>query len=88
MSHVSIDAIERALGDHIASEILLRKTPLALDEDIFSAGFDSMSLERTLVFVEERFGVAIPSHEVDVDEIATVGKMARFVEGWLARAGQ
>ncbi len=72
--------IQKALGDHIMAEILLRKTPLGDDEDLFAAGFDSLSLSRVLVFVEERFGVVIPDQDVVLDEVSTVSKMARFVE--------
>jgi D-alanine--poly(phosphoribitol) ligase subunit 2 len=75
--------IERALHDHVAYDILLRKEPLARDEDVFDAGFDSMSLSRLLVFVEERFGLRIPDEEVVIDEIATVEKMTHFVAGRL-----
>jgi D-alanine--poly(phosphoribitol) ligase subunit 2 len=71
--------VRGALKEHIESEILLRKTPLAPEEDLFAAGFDSMSLSRVLVFVEERFGLAIPDQDVVLDEVSTVETMARFV---------
>lgn len=85
---MDLDSIQDALANHVAREILLRKEPLGPDEDLFDAGFDSLSLSRTLVFVEERFGLAIPESEVDVDEISTISKMARFVDEKLrAHAG-
>jgi len=80
--------VSKHLKEHIEGEILLRKTPLTLEEDLFAAGFDSMSLSRVLVFVEERFGLAIPDHEVVLDEVSTVDKMARFVQERLAAAGK
>ena len=80
--------VSKHLKEHIEGEILLRKTPLTLQEDLFDAGFDSMSLSRVLVFVEERFGLAIPDHEVVLDEVSTVDKMARFVHDRLAAAGK
>ncbi len=75
-----LDTVRRALHDHIAKEILLRKAPPALDEDLFAggSGFDSMSLTRVLVFIEQRFGVRIPDEEVDLDAVSTVDSMARF----------
>jgi acyl carrier protein len=79
--------IEKALGDHISNEILLRKTPLKSDEDLFAAGFDSMSLSRVLVFVEERFGVTIPDQDVVLDEVSTLSTMAEFVKKYVDRAG-
>ncbi|WP_437677486.1 acyl carrier protein [Sorangium sp. So ce131] len=83
-----LETVRRALHDHIVTEILLRKAPLALDEDLLAggSGFDSMSLTRVLVFVEERFGVKIPDEEVDLDEVSTVDRMARFVAGRIAAA--
>ncbi len=72
-------SIQRALSDHIIGEILLRKSPLGPDEDLFEAGFDSMSLSRVLVFCEERFGVVIPDQDVVIDEVSTLAKMTDFV---------
>jgi acyl carrier protein len=80
--------IQKALGDHILAEILLRKAPLGADEDLFAAGFDSLSLSRVLVFVEERFGVVIPDQDVVLDEVSTLAKMAAFVEGRVRAAGK
>ena len=74
-----LPTITLALKEYVEKEILLRKTPLGLDEDLEKAGFDSMSRTKILVFVEERFGVVIPDHEVDPDEVPTVDKWARFV---------
>jgi D-alanine--poly(phosphoribitol) ligase subunit 2 len=84
MANVDLEAVQKALHDHIVSDILLRKAPLGPDEDLFEAGFDSMSLSRVLVFVEERFGVTIPDEDVVVDELSTLDRMARFVAGRIA----
>jgi acyl carrier protein len=80
--------IQRALAEYIAGEVLLRKTPLAPTEDLFAAGFDSMSLSRVLVFVEERFGVTIPDEDVVLDEVSTLETMARFVLGYVEKASE
>jgi D-alanine--poly(phosphoribitol) ligase subunit 2 len=82
---LSTDEIRKKLHDHIVDEILLRDDPLAADEDLFEAGFDSMSLTRVLVFVEDEFGVAIPDEEVVIDEISTLNTMALFVASWLEK---
>lgn len=78
MAH-DLATVTGALKEHIEGEVLLRKAPLAPDEDLFAAGFDSMSLSRVLVFVEERFGLLIPDQDVVLDEVSTVDKLARFV---------
>jgi acyl carrier protein len=78
--------VRRALHDHIVGEVLLRRAPIGPDEDLFDAGFDSMSLARVLVFVEQRFGVTIPDEDVVVDEVSTLEKMSRFVAARVAAA--
>jgi acyl carrier protein len=83
MAH-DLSTVAEQLKEHIEAEILVRRTPLAPDEDLFAAGFDSMSLSRVLVFVEERFGLAIPDQDVVLDEVSTIDSMARFVHGRLA----
>jgi acyl carrier protein len=80
---VDLEALRTALHDHVVGEILLRDEPLGRDEDLFDAGFDSMSLARILVFVEERYGVTIPDEDVAIDEIATIERMTRFVARYL-----
>ena len=71
--------LQRTLHDHVAYDILLRKEPLPPDQDVFDVGFDSMSLSRLLVFIEDRFGLRIPDEDVVVDEISTLDKMTNFV---------
>ena len=78
--------LREALGAHITREILLRDEPLGEAEDLFDAGFDSMSLSRLLVFIEEQLGVFIPEEEVVLDEIATLDALVDFVAGYLERA--
>lgn len=74
--------IQQALAQHLVEEILLRDEPLADDEDLFEAGFDSMSLSRVLVFIEDRFGVTIPDEDVVIDDITTLADMTTFVAGY------
>lgn len=88
MGEVALSEIQSELGAHIESEILLRKAKLSPDEDLIDAGFDSMSLTRTLVFIEERYGVKIPDEEVVLDELSTLEKLARFVHERVAKAGR
>lgn len=84
MAKTDLEALRQELKAHVESEILLRKEPLRGDEDLIDAGFDSMSLTRTLVFVEDRFGVSIPDKDVVLDELSTIDKLARFVHARLA----
>ena len=79
MSKPDLAALQKSIHDHVAYDILLRKEPLAPDQDVFDVGFDSMSLSRFLVFVEEKFGLRIADEDVVVDEISTLDKMTNFV---------
>lgn len=79
------DTLLKALHDHIVGELLLRDEPLAADDDLFDAGFDSMSLTRMLVFIEERYGVTIPDEEVVVDDISTLNALTSFVARHIAK---
>jgi len=79
-------SILKSLTEHIQNDILLRDDPLATDEDLFEAGFDSMSLSRVLVFVEEEFGVTIPDHEVVIEEVSTLDKLSAFVTEWVQKS--
>lgn len=79
MGSIDRTQVEKALGDFIADEILLREEPLGLDADLFDAGFDSMSLTRVVVFVEDLFSVTIPDEEIVLDELTTVRAWAAFV---------
>jgi acyl carrier protein len=83
---VDRDTIRSALHDHIVGEILMRDEPLQAGEDLFDAGFDSMSLSRILVFVEERFATTIPDEDVVIDEIATLDQLTDFVVGYVERS--
>ncbi len=83
---MDISQLQRRLHDHIVNEILLRDEPLQPDDDLFDAGFDSMSLTRTLVFIEDAFGVEIPDEEVMLDDISTMRRMTNFVAGYLKQS--
>ncbi len=87
MSSENSTKIHKALHDHIVNEILLRDEPLGKTDDLFDAGFDSMSLSRILVFIEEEFGVTIPDEDVVLDEISTLETMTAFVATYVDKAG-
>lgn len=85
---VSVEAVESALLEFVTKDILLRKDPIGRDDDIFEAGFDSLSLSRVLVFVEERFRTHVPEQDLVIDEIATVASMARFFHGYIVKTNR
>ncbi|MER7274849.1 acyl carrier protein [Dactylosporangium sp. CA-052675] len=55
--------------------------PIAEDRDLRDfAGFDSLGILETLVWLESTFSVTIPDEELVVDDFAAVGKMADYVQ--------
>jgi len=85
---VGVEAVEAALLEFVTKDILLRKEPIGRDVDLFDSGFDSLSLSRVLVFVEERFGAVVAHQDVEIDEIATVASMARFFHGYIVKTNR
>lgn len=85
---ISVEAVEAALLDFVTKDILLRKEPIGKDVDLFDAGFDSLSLSRVLVFVEQRFGASVPDQDIAIDEMSTVASMARFFHEYIAKTNQ
>lgn len=82
---LSMERVTKELGAFIVDEVLLRSAPLSPEEDLFAAGFDSMSLSRVLVFCEDAFGLVIPDQDVVLDEVSTLDKLSRFVVDFAAK---
>ena len=51
------------------------------DDDLLDAGLDSMGIMRLVLFIEEKFGVALPDEEIEPDNIQTLNK----ISGWIER---
>lgn len=50
------------------------------DTDLFDSGLlDSLQLVQLLLHVEQRLGVRIPLEEVELDDLRSVGRLARVV---------
>lgn len=85
---ISVEAVESALLEFVTKDILLRKEPIGRDVDLFESGFDSLSLSRLLVFVEQRFGTQVADQDVEIDEIATIASMARFFHSYIVKTNR
>lgn len=81
------DQIVARIGPYIAKEILYRDEPVGADEDLFDAGFDSMSITRLIVFVEKEYGLVIESKDYTVDDVTTASTTADLVLRMLAQKG-
>ena len=89
---ILIDSLENAEAARLSKVLVTIRTdlevplsPLDPSADLFDAGFDSMSLARILVFVEQRYGVVIPDEDVVVDEVTTLDGMTHFIAGYLTK---
>ena len=81
------DQIIATVCPYIAKEILFRDEPVGAEEDLFDAGFDSMSITRLIVFVEKQYGLVIESKDYTVDDVTTGATTADLVLRMLAKKG-
>lgn len=54
------------------------------DADLFEAGLDSLRVMQLLVFIEEKFGVHLPDHEVTPERIGSIESLSSWIEPRLA----
>lgn len=73
------EAIMRALGD-LFVESLHVEAP-SPDTDLFESGtLDSLQLVELLLQLERRFGVRVAIDSIDLDQLRTLGRIAKLVE--------
>jgi acyl carrier protein len=71
--------IETELIAFLRRDIFSPETQLDADTDLVAAGFDSMSLVKTLLHVETKFGKWIPEGEITNEALANVHALAATV---------
>ena len=77
-----MDEIATAVQEFILREFLPGEDPSELTDrtPLITGGIlDSISTLKLVVFLEERFGVTVEAHEAGVDNLDTVGEIARLV---------
>ena len=63
------------------SEVLNIEVP-SDETDLIDGGFlDSLALVELLVEIEQRFGVAIPLDDLDIDDFRSVARIAQLIQG-------
>jgi acyl carrier protein len=83
----AFDDVVRDLAAHVAAEAAggPLPEPPAPDDPIIAAGvIDSLGLFDLVAFVERRYGLAIPSEEIVLENFLTVRALATFVLAKLA----
>jgi methoxymalonate biosynthesis acyl carrier protein len=80
-------------NNNVASKIgtfmsrAFEQSEIAVDEDIFAAGYTNSLFAMQLVdFVEREFGIEIESEDLEIDNFRTIGQLAALVERKLATA--
>jgi len=76
---ILIPEIETQLQAFLQREVFAPEISLTLETDLVAAGFDSMSLVRTLVFIETNYGLWIPEGEITGDALRNLRALAATV---------
>ena len=68
--------IETKLLDFLKREVFAPDVELTAETDLVGAGFDSMSLVRVLLYLEQSYGFWIPEGEITGDALQNVRALA------------
>jgi acyl carrier protein len=74
--------VKALVRDHIARHVLGGEDPAAITDDVklVSDGIvDSLASLKLVAWLEERFGVKVEAHEVDVEHLDTLDSIAAMV---------
>jgi acyl carrier protein len=80
------DEIKSVLRGYIVEEFLPGESPESLTDGVrlFTDGvLDSLASLKLVSFMEERFGVRIEAHEVDVDHLDSLDAVADLIKAKL-----
>jgi acyl carrier protein len=76
---VTHDEIKAAVRRHVAQQFLAGEEP-AEDTKLVSDGIvDSLGSLKLVSWLEERFGIKVEAHEVDVEHLDTLDSIAAMV---------
>ncbi len=76
------NSVEQCIKNYILSEFLAGENPdclTAVTPLITTGILDSMAVVKLLLFIEERFGVTIPPHEVTPEHLGNIESMGKLV---------
>ena len=68
--------IETKLLDFMKREVFAPEVIVTPETDLVASGFDSMSLVRVLLFIEQSYGFWIPEGEITGDALQNVRSLA------------
>lgn len=73
---IEASEIETKLLDFLKREVFAPAVIVTPDTDLVAAGFDSMSLVRVLLFLEQNYGFWIPESEITGDALQNARTLA------------
>jgi acyl carrier protein len=76
---IEAQEIETKLLDFLRTEVFAPELAVTAETNLIASGFDSMSLVRTLLFIENSYGFWIPASEITGDALQNVGTMSTTV---------
>ena len=71
--------IEAELLAFVRREVFASQVAVTLDTDLIAAGFDSMSLVRTLLFIETNYRLWIPEGEITGEVLSNLRTLSATV---------
>ena len=71
--------IANALAHFINTSIMARSHPVQPDDDLATAGVDSMALLKILLFIEAEYGFWMPDEDLVEENIASVRALATYI---------
>ena len=77
-----MDEIRQTVQDYILREFLPGESPDELTDDtpLITGGIlDSISTLKLVTFLEDRFDVTVEAHEAGVENLDSVGQIARLI---------
>jgi len=73
---IAAQEIESKLLDFLKREVFAPEVALHPETDLVAEGFDSMSLVRVLLFLEQSYGFWIPEGEITGDALQNIRSLA------------
>ena len=77
-----MDEIRQAVSDYLLKTILVGEDPSELTDStpLITGGLlDSIATLKLVIFLEDRFGVSVEAHEAGVENLDSVGRIARLI---------
>jgi D-alanine--poly(phosphoribitol) ligase subunit 2 len=82
---VEAPQIEAELLAFVRREVFAPQVNVTTETDLVAAGFDSMSLVRVLLFIEQTYGFWIPESEITAESLKTLATLAATVRRLLEK---